>query len=170
MVGSFITEVLWYNIFATNDASSKLGGNPFDNRLRWYYGSTNDRALNIGVKRYTANPAALSALQTYQSSGKLSKPLVTMHTTGDPVVPYWHETLYNAKVMASNSLKKHVNIPILRYGHCNFKVEELLAGFSLMKYMATGELTTFNTAEKTLSAETEKVKFRKLIEEYKNDK
>jgi len=46
-----VLDILWYNIFATNDARLKLGGNPFGNRLHWYWGSTNDLRLNLRVQR-----------------------------------------------------------------------------------------------------------------------
>jgi hypothetical protein len=56
-----------------------------------------------------------------------------MHTTRDQQVPYWHETLYNLKTIAEGSfLTRHVNIPVDRYGHCNFTREEALGGFALM--------------------------------------
>jgi len=38
--------LLWYNVFATNDATEKLNGNPYGNRLRWYRGADNDLELN----------------------------------------------------------------------------------------------------------------------------
>jgi hypothetical protein len=136
--------LLDYNVNATNDGVSKLGGNPFDNHLKWYSGSSNDLLLNSkkGVARYTASPTALANLAPYQTSGKLSRPLVTMHTTGDEIVPYWHEPLYTTKTLVTGSALKHVNIPISRYGHCNFKASEVLAGFTLLKFVATGKLTT----------------------------
>ena len=35
-------RVLWYNVFGTNDATLKLGGGPYDNRQRFYFGSSDD--------------------------------------------------------------------------------------------------------------------------------
>jgi pimeloyl-ACP methyl ester carboxylesterase len=135
-----ILDVLWYGIFATNDAIDKLGGQPFDNALRWYSGSSNDWALNRGVMRFRASSAALQSIQAfYQTSGRLKRPLVTMHTTADPVVPYWHEPLYGWKVLLNGSLLLHTNIPILRYGHCTFETNELLGGFVLLILKVTGQ-------------------------------
>ena len=82
-----------------------------------------------------------------------------MHTTGDPIVPYWHETLYLGKVLAGNSGLLHTNIPIFRYGHCNFKASEALAGFALLVLKASGMellevlnlLPDFETREEFLS-------------------
>ena len=130
-------EILWYNVFATNDATSKLGGNPFDNRTRWYYGSSNDLRLNSRVVRYTAAPAALTAMQAYNTSGVVRIPMVTMHTTGDPVVPFWHQTLYLKKLWSKGSFGV-TQVPIARYGHCNFNTTEVLAGFGLLVLRTTG--------------------------------
>ncbi len=135
-----ILDVLWYDIFATNDAIDKLGGQPFDNSLRWYTGSSNDWALNRGVERFRADQAALQSIQAYyQTTGRLKRPLVTMHTTADPVVPYWHEPLYSLKTLLSGSFLLHTNIPILRYGHCTFETNELLGGFALLVLKVTGQ-------------------------------
>jgi hypothetical protein len=69
----------------------------------------------------------------YNTSGALDIPLITTHTLRDQQVPYWHEILYNLKTMTTGSfLRDHFNIPINRYGHCNFTLEEALGGFALM--------------------------------------
>jgi hypothetical protein len=130
-------DVLWYNVFATNEARTELGGQPFDNNPRLYLGSKEDLRLNLLVKRYNADPAAVNEMMAnYQTTGKLNVPLVTMHTTGDPIVPYWHETLYNAKALLNGSLRNHLNLPIVRYGHCAFTQNEVLLGFVLLVAMA----------------------------------
>ena len=135
-----ISGILWYNVFATNDGIEKLKGQPFDNNPRWYFGSNNDWLLNKKVQRFDADPAALFNIANYyQTSGRLKSPLVTLHTTGDPIVPYWHEPLYRLKVWGSGSALMYSNIPILRYGHCNFKASEVLAGFALLVLKVTGK-------------------------------
>lgn len=122
-----ISGTLWYNVFATNDATAKLGGQPFGNQGRVYSGSLDDAALNAAVQRFTAEAAALTELQaSYQTAGNPPVPLVTLHTTGDEIVPYWHEPLYRAKVVANFRTPWHANIVAPRYGHCNFSTEEVL--------------------------------------------
>jgi pimeloyl-ACP methyl ester carboxylesterase len=123
-------NALWYNVVGTNDAAAQLGGNPFSNRLKWYSGSQNDLRLNLLVKRFTAAPLALAALEEYETDGDLAIPLVTLHTTQDEVVPFAHELLYLPKVDLS-SRGRFVPIPIARYGHCNFTTSELLGSFAL---------------------------------------
>jgi len=123
--------VLWYNLFAARDAQAKLGGNPYDNSRRLYLGSGNDFRLNLLVDRFHADPGALAAIEEgYQASGRLSAPLVTLHTTADPVVPYWHEPLYTLKSLRSGLL--HTNLPVFRYGHCAFRAEEALVALGLL--------------------------------------
>ena len=137
-VEATILGLLWYNVFATNDGIAKLGGQPFDNMDRFYRGSDNDLRLNREVQRFRADSAALAEIERhYQTSGHLASPLVTLHTTGDPFVPYWHEFLYRRKVDAGGSTPLHSNIPVLRYGHCNFKISEVLVAFALLVFRVT---------------------------------
>ncbi|GAB4207475.1 MAG: alpha/beta hydrolase [Roseiflexaceae bacterium] len=124
-------DVLWYNVFATNDVRAQLGGNPYDNRSKRYWGSDDDRQLNAGVQRFSADAAALAALQNYQSTANTSKPLVTMHTTGDAIVPFWQQVLYDLRYQG-NGGSNHTPIVINRYGHCNFTNEETLAAFQVL--------------------------------------
>jgi pimeloyl-ACP methyl ester carboxylesterase len=123
--------LLWYNVFATNDAIEVLGGNPFDNSMRWYSGSGEDLRLNLRVQRFRASPTALTAMQRYNTSGYLKIPLVTLHTTGDPIVPFTHELLYAAKARPSGR-GAFLPLPVSRYGHCQFTALEVLAGLGLL--------------------------------------
>ncbi|MCD6374353.1 MAG: hypothetical protein J7L94_02435 [Caldisericaceae bacterium] len=128
-----IIGLLWYNVFATNDLVERVGGNPFDNSDRMYHGSGDDQYLNKNVKRFTADPQALENLKRmFNTTGYLNRPIVTMHTVGDPIVPAWHERLYREKVFPENGRIMYTNQFVMRYGHCNFNKEELLQGFALM--------------------------------------
>lgn len=130
-VETAVLDLLWYSIFATNDGVEKLGGNPYDNRGRWYWGSNNDVRLNLSVQRFAASPVALANVARYETSGDVTIPLVTLHTTGDEHIPYWHEPLYLLKVDTSGSGRV---IPLLvhRYGHCKFETEEVLGALGLL--------------------------------------
>jgi hypothetical protein len=127
-----IVGVLWYNVFATNDAIATLGGNPYDNTTTIYRGSFNDARLNELVERDTASPAALSNLTSYETTGLLHDPLVTLHTLADPIVPFWQEPLYAEKVLAQGSLSELAEIPALAYGHCNVTAAEAQTALSLL--------------------------------------
>jgi pimeloyl-ACP methyl ester carboxylesterase len=123
-------SLLRYNVLGANDATAKLGGNPFGNRFRLYFGSTNDLRLNLQVQRFTASPVARAALDRYETNGNLKIPLVTLHTTADELIPFWHELLYLPKVDLSDR-GRFLPIPVFRYGHCNFTANEVVAAFGL---------------------------------------
>jgi pimeloyl-ACP methyl ester carboxylesterase len=125
--------LLWYSVFATNDAQDKLGGQPYDNWDRAYSGSADDGALNAGVLRYRADPSALAALQeSYQTTGWIRRPLVTVHTTRDEIVPYWHQPAYEWKLAATGRSALHQHVPVDRYGHCNFTANEVVGALQLL--------------------------------------
>lgn len=135
-----ILKTLWFNIFATNDAIEELHGQPFDNHDQLYVGSLDDDELNLYVERFSADPVAPAQIAAhYETSGRLKSPLVTIHNTLDPIVPYWHEDLYADKILASNSTDLYSHIPISRYGHCNFTSSETMAGFGILVGMVTGQ-------------------------------
>jgi hypothetical protein len=79
----------------------------------------------------------LLTLAPYQTSGRVTIPLVTMHTTGDDIIPFWHEILYQAKTKVTGR-GSITQIPISRYGHCNFTGLEALAAFGLLVQQVTG--------------------------------
>ena len=157
-------DILWYSVFASWDIRDKLGGQPFDNKLRWYSGSDNDWKLNRSVERISANRKALTAIAQYcQTSGNIHRPVVTMHTTLDHVVPYWHEPLYTLKVLLKGSLLQHLNIPIVRYGHGTFKIYEVLAGFAVLVLKVTAQ--DLIVAENVLPDAAEKAEFLRLSQQ-----
>ncbi len=172
-VANSIAEVLWYNVFATNNATEVLGGQPFDNTTRVYSGSNDDAALNAGIQRIAADPAALNEMEAnYQTTGVLDSPLVTLHTTLDQQVPYWHEVLYLQKTQASGSWPgQHINYPPTQvYGHCQFALLDVLGAFSLMLLMSSGDSLNQQHMDALLtglSAETEVVQLHRIGEPYK---
>ena len=114
-----------------------LGGQAYDNTMRLYRGSDNDAALNAAVPRFAAMPAAVEQIATrYTTSGRLQAPLVSIHTTGDAVIPYWQESLYRAKVIATGSEAFHLNIPVPRLGHCTLSGFDILRAFIALVSMS----------------------------------
>ncbi|MFJ8885014.1 hypothetical protein ACIRJR_16625 [Streptomyces sp. NPDC102402] len=76
--------------------SNRLGGrNPFGNRGVRYTGSHDDKALNAGVERFTADPTAHRDL-SYDSdlTGRVPFPVLTLHAIGDPTAFVEHEAAY----------------------------------------------------------------------------
>lgn len=124
-----VLDVLWYDVFALPDARQRLGGQPYDNVGRVYHGSSDDAALNAGVARISADPAAREGLKAFDTSGKLAMPLATLQTTGDPIVPADQSERYAAKVAAAGDAALLDSQTVSRYGHCTFQRSELLNAF-----------------------------------------
>jgi pimeloyl-ACP methyl ester carboxylesterase len=126
-------QALYYSIWETPDTIATAGGNPYGNRVTLYFGSANDRLLNRGVERVSANPAAIQyMLNFYQTTGNLRRPLVTLHTTQDPQVPFQHELIYLGLALSKGKLGYLTQLPVARYGHCNFTPQEALGAFELL--------------------------------------
>lgn len=125
-------SILWYNVFGTEDARQRLGGQPFDNAARAYSGSSDDAALNAGIARYQADPTALTALARFETSGALTVPVVNLHTTGDPIVPFDQMSLYGAKVSQAGGSRLLTQTTVDRHGHCTFQAAEVLDAFATL--------------------------------------
>ncbi len=150
------TQILRYSFMGTNDATSVLGGNPIGNRTTSYEGSDDDGALNAGVARHDADPTALASVTaTLQTSGSTHAPLVAMHTARDPVTPVWHTGLYQTKNQAAGG--ETVDVVLAdRFGHCDFSLPELLAGFSqLIERVTNASLVTSATVFHTQAMKRE---------------
>ena len=161
-----VVDLLWYNVFATNDGIAKLGGQPYDNTRSYYRGSENDAVLNRRVARFQADSAAVHEIEShYQTSGRIGNPLVTLHTLGDPIIPYWHEPLYGFKIAVGGQAALHTHIPIvLRYGHCNFSVPQVLLAFVVLVYQVTRH--SLLNAEQVLSTAEEREEYLGLAAAY----
>lgn len=140
-------QVLRYSFFGTNDVQAVLQGNPFGNLDRVYSGSADDEALNAGIARFGADALALENLESeYETTGRLRVPVVTLHTTRDPVVPYWHEPAYEEKAATAEAADKLTALSSEGYGHCGFTVAEVVAAFSTLVPAVTGHQLTLTSA------------------------
>jgi pimeloyl-ACP methyl ester carboxylesterase len=122
-------DILFYDVFALPDARLRLGGQPYDNIGRVYQGSSDDGALNAGVARVAADASARTGLDAFETSGTLSIPVSTLHTTGDPIIPLSQETSYADKVDAQGATSFLSQQAPDRYGHCTFTGAEVLQAF-----------------------------------------
>lgn len=93
--------------------------------------------VNAAVARYTASADAERWLQHYgEPTGDLRIPLLSLHTTRDPVVPQFHEPRLGAANAGSWLLQRETN----RYGHCTFSVDELMTQFeTLVAWSTSGQ-------------------------------
>ncbi|MDO1449429.1 hypothetical protein Q0590_24350 [Rhodocytophaga aerolata] len=142
-IGQTVIGVLAYDVLNFRNAVRVLGGQPFDNRKQVYFGTGNireDVQLNLRVQRFSADRTALLTIKNYyETSGNLIKPLVTGHTTKDPIQLYWHLPLYQAKTILRGKSAYFTPITVQRYGHCTFTEAELVAGFSLLVQKVKGQ-------------------------------
>jgi pimeloyl-ACP methyl ester carboxylesterase len=122
-------DILFYDVFALPDARQRLGGQPYDNIGRVYQGSSDDGALNAGVARVAADASARTGLDAFETSGTLSIPVSTLHTTGDPIIPVSQEASYADKVDAQGATSFLSQQAPDRYGHCTFTGAEVLQAF-----------------------------------------
>ncbi len=160
------SDVLRYTIVNLHDASETLGGFPFGNRYRYYRGSSDDVTLNREVLRVTADPVALEEMHAhYDTTGALDAPLITIHTRLDQQVPYFHEVLYTFKNLREGSfLTRRINIPIDRWGHCNFTKGEAMFALGLLLFR-TGDLALLSGVGSVLGGQ-ELATFEALARQY----
>ncbi|MBN2347317.1 MAG: hypothetical protein JXJ22_00685 [Bacteroidales bacterium] len=140
-VAKSILDILRFNIMATNDINQRLGGCIYNNAWprRIYLGSKNDWLLNRTIERIKTNnfETAKIAENELETTGNIKNPLITMHTTGDHIALYWHQTIYRSKIFKNRAGFLHNNIPVVRYGHCTFTHTEVLAGLALLVFKTT---------------------------------
>ena len=65
----------------------------------------------------------------YQPKGKLQTPVLTLHTTLDPDVPFSHEQQLADIVKTAGYSSQLVQQSYARYGHCNFSPAEAASAF-----------------------------------------
>ncbi len=122
-----VVASLTYDIM---EMQRRARGNPFGNADLVYTGPVDAYALNDGVKRYRADPRAAAYLSRwYTPTGKLLKPLLALHNTGDPLVvastAFEYALLAQRAGHADNFVQQYVNAE----GHCNFTPEQIGRAF-----------------------------------------
>jgi len=90
--------------------------------------------------RISADPAAVRYLaQNITFNGRLSMPVLTMHTTGDGLVVPENEQAYSSVVARAGDSRLLRQIFVHRAGHCAFTpAETITAAQTLLKRLATG--------------------------------
>lgn len=129
-VANMITYITWQMA----DFQRKAGGNPFDNRNYIYTRSSDDShtdyALNDGVRRYAADDKARKWVVTwYTPTGKLTKPMLALHTVFDPLIPATSMTLYGRMVEEAGFGNNYVQKYVHREGHCAMNADEVGRAF-----------------------------------------
>ena len=138
-----------YFTYVISDMQRRAGGNPFDNRNFLYANTspnttTADNALNDGVRRYLAEPLAREyLLHHYTPNGHLSRPMLALHTTYDPVIPGATLSFYAEQVAIAGFSQNLVQQYVRRDGHCAFSPEEIGRTFDeLIQWVHAGKRPT----------------------------
>ena len=97
-------------------------------------------ALNAGVQRFTLAPNASQWLNhNYEPTGDLDIPVITLHTTRDPVVPFFHEGMLASNAANTGSSANLLQRSYNRYGHCSFQLSEMTGALNdLNTWISTG--------------------------------
>jgi pimeloyl-ACP methyl ester carboxylesterase len=129
------------------ELKQRAGGEPFDNRNRIYSGFGDDVAVNRAVKRYTADPAAREYVRQYASpTGRTFDPVLTIHTTADPLVLGSDVTAYESAAALAGTSDRFVARFVEANGHCNITPAQAGTAFDALlawaregKHPAAGE-------------------------------
>lgn len=140
-----VARIIGYFTYVIGDMQRKAGGNPFDNRNYIYTGTSvntmTDFALNDGVRRYAPDPRARDYLMAhYWPSGRLTRPMLALHTIYDPLIPATSLSLYASEVARAGFADNLVQQYVHREGHCTFTPDEVGHAFDeLVVWAHTGK-------------------------------
>jgi pimeloyl-ACP methyl ester carboxylesterase len=127
-------NVLVYHARGVNDFLGRTDGDIlFDNSATVYTGGLPPDTLehiNATVNRYTATHVSEKWLgRSYEPTGKLQIPLLTVHKEYDRLVPYGHEAGYGAIVADRGRTDLLRQQTVADYGHCEFGVAATMTAF-----------------------------------------
>jgi hypothetical protein len=113
-----------------------------------------DLATLDDAARISANPAAVRYLeQNIVFDGRLSIPVLTMHTTGDGLVVPENEQAYGHVVAAAGNSSLLRQIYVDRAGHCAFTpAETIIAARDLLRRLDGGKWAPDATSPQALNA------------------
>ena len=141
-----LTDDMVYFTYVITDMQRRAGGNPFDNRNFLYTNTSptstaGDNALNDGVRRYAAEPAAREYLLRHSTpNGHLNRPMLSLHTTYDPTIPGATLAFYGEQVAAAGFSQNLVQQYVHRDGHCAFSPDEVGRTFDeLVQWIHAGK-------------------------------
>jgi pimeloyl-ACP methyl ester carboxylesterase len=115
------------------ELKQRAGGEPFDNRNRIYAGFGDDAALNRTVKRYAATPSARDYVRQYATpTGRITDPILTIHTTSDALVLGSDVTAYEVPAALAGTSERFVARFVDADGHCNFTLGQTGGAFDAL--------------------------------------
>lgn len=132
--------VVAYYYAILKEVEHRAGGNPFDNTGTVYTGFGDDVALNRRVRRYGADRQAVEYLrQNYSPSGRIADPVLSVHTTYDPIVPPRFATGYARITEVAGTQDHFVGRFVAADGHCVISPAQMATAFdALQQWASTG--------------------------------
>jgi hypothetical protein len=142
--------------FTFRDLVQVVGGNPFDNRHVRYQGSDDDEALNRGVQRFDAEPAAVARLaEESDPSGKVEVPVMTMHAIDDPTALVEYEAEYRNRLAGAGRADKLLQTFTREHTHAKLADAEYAGLFdSMMAWIASGAKPQAGDVARACAAES----------------
>lgn len=136
-----LAPVIAFAGYEIAELQRRAHGLPVGNADLIYVGSGDDAALNDGVKRYRADPKAATYLaRWYTPSGKLARPFLALHDSGDPLVPASSAHEYALAVARTGHGDNFVQQYLNREGHCVFTPAEIGHAFDeLVEWTRSGK-------------------------------
>ncbi len=136
-----LANALAFFTYILKDLQQRSGGNPFDNRDTIYTGWGDDNAVNDGVKRYAADSRAADYVaRFYTPTGRISRPMLHLHTTYDPLVPGSVPQIYVETTQQAGTGALFAQQYVKRDGHCTMNPQEIRTGFQeLRDWVRTGK-------------------------------
>jgi pimeloyl-ACP methyl ester carboxylesterase len=136
-----LPDVIVFNTFEVREMQQRMRANPFGNADLIYTNSGDDFALNAGVARYRADAAAAQRMaRFYAPTGKLTRPLLALHDTGDPLVPASTAFEYALAAQRAGHGDNFVQQFVNKEGHCAFTPEEINRAFGeLLEWVNKGK-------------------------------
>jgi pimeloyl-ACP methyl ester carboxylesterase len=123
-------NVIVFNYYEIGELQRRTHGNPFHNADLIYTGSKDAFALNAGIRRYAADAnAAAYVTRWYTPGGNLTRPLLALHDTGDPLVPASSAFDYALAVQRQGHADNFVQQFVNKEGHCVFTPQEIGRAF-----------------------------------------
>ncbi|MFJ3498021.1 alpha/beta hydrolase family protein [Streptomyces sp. NPDC086091] len=126
---------LRFSVFTFRDiVHERLGDrNPFDNARVRYTGSHDDRALNAGVERFSADPEARRDLSWDSDlTGEVDIPVLTLHAIDDPTAFVEHESAYRATLRGAGNGRDLVQTFTRETEHSGLSTSEYAASIAAL--------------------------------------
>jgi pimeloyl-ACP methyl ester carboxylesterase len=140
-----LLNALVYHALGVNDLLARTHGHILFDNSTTVYGSPLIpdpfyAPVNQGIGRFTATPDALAWLaNNYEPTGDLRIPMITLHKTRDRLVPFRHDSVYQAAVdnagRSANLLRRSQD----SFGHCDLGLPAMLQNLNdLVSWVTTG--------------------------------